>query len=68
MAPEAPSRPPAVEVISGDSPSPVQSRCFNFYKTNVGAGTKTVAVQWEMISPGTVNVWDRSLLVIYNIH
>jgi len=45
-----------------------ESRCGNFYKLNVGAGTKTIRIQWAS-TPGQLSTMlNRSLLVTVNIH
>ena len=46
-----------------------ESRCSNFYKLNVAAGTKTVRMQWSIDSPAaTQYLTERSMIVIVNIH
>lgn len=47
--------------------SSIQSKCVNFYKTGVGAGTKTVAIEWHAAS-SLAHLFSRSMIVILNIH
>lgn len=44
-----------------------ESRCANFYKPNVTAGTKAVNMQ-RQTSSGPPMLWVPSMIVILNIH
>jgi hypothetical protein len=45
----------------------IDSRCENFFKGGVGAGTKTVQVQWYTPA-ATAHLYARSMIVILNVH
>ena len=52
-------------VISSEETS--VSRCMNFYKTNVRAGTRTVRIEW-LTGNNAPELRSRSMIVILNIH
>lgn len=45
-----------------------ESRCFNFHRLNVHAGTKIVKMQWREAGGGTSSLGVRHMIVIVNLH
>ena len=46
-----------------------ETRCANFYKLNVGAGTKNVHMEYSLVSGiGPVYLSSRHMIVVVNIH
>jgi hypothetical protein len=61
------AQPGEITLREGTSSQPEESHCASFFKTGLGAGTKTVKVWWRSVNGGEIHAYARSMIVFVNV-